>query len=65
MERAKYRLVTYRGENKIEIAGLGESTEREDLDKVARALNNRFPNRNYVVETVRPRQTERALELVK
>ena len=65
MEKLKYRLVTYRGENKIEIAGLGLTDERGHLEKLAKALNKRFPNRNYTVETIKQIEREKNLELVK
>lgn len=63
MAQAKYRLVNKHGEQTA--FSLVKFEKRETLEKLAAALNNRFPSRNYTVETVRQTEKERFLELVK
>ncbi len=63
MEQARYRLAT-RTDDKTAI-GMITFEKRENLERLAAALNKRFPNRNYTVETVCQTERERFLELVK
>ncbi len=59
MAELKYRLIKKTETEKTTIHGLGLSDQRQNLDKLAAALNKRFPNRNYKVETIR--QPERVI----
>ncbi len=64
MITTKYRLVTRSGEGSTAF-GLIKFEKRENLDRLAAALNKRFPKRHYTVETVRQTEKESFLELVK
>jgi hypothetical protein len=64
MAQQKFRLVTRTGEGKTAF-GLIKFEKRENLDRLAAALNKRFPHRQYTVEVVRQTEKESFLELVK
>ena len=63
MAATKYRLVIKNGDKTA--YGLSEFEKRETMEKLAIALNKRFPNRRYRVEAITQTEKERFLELVK